>query len=105
MSDTTTATDDERAAAKARIQAHVWDELQRVVTAIRIDNALGVAPALVIRLDRFGGGPALRIEDDHLDGLPLAKLQELAGQDIEVAFVAGRIELSSPSWAPDRIPF
>lgn len=103
---TEVASERERQEAQARLRGLVWDELQRVVTAIRVENALGVQPALVIRFDRHGGdGPRLILDEEELSGLALAKLSELAGQNLELELVAGKLELSSVSWPPDRLPF
>lgn len=100
-----TATPEEIRQAKAAIESAVWDEIHRVVKAIRVDGELGVQPKLSIRLDRFSGGPALRIEEDEVEALTLAKLNEIVGQDLQIELQEGRIELTSPSWPPDRIPF
>lgn len=100
------ATPEEREEARQRIVDLTWDEMLRVVKAIRAGEPQGFAAVdLTIKLDRFGGGPALVIAEATVDSRTIAQLQELAGQNLDLRLDEGRIELYCPSWPPDRIPF
>lgn len=98
------ATTAEMELAQQRLEGMVWDELLRVVKAIRVDNALGVNPELLITVSRYGG-PALVIDEEEVAPLTIVTLQEMIGQNLDVELYNGRLNIYSPSWAPSRIPF
>jgi hypothetical protein len=98
-------TDQERQEAKERIEQAVWDELLRVVRAIRVDRAIGVTPELAIKDSYARNGPALVIDEEDVAPLALAQLSDLIGQNLDLRLEDGRLLISSPSWPHDDIPF
>lgn len=91
--------------AHGQIRALVWRDYDRFIRAIRDDRALGPVPELEIHFDRYGGGPTLRIAEEDVSGLQIAKLSEMVGQDFDVRLEGGRLEVFCPAWPPDAIPF
>ena len=98
------STTDEQRRAQDAIESAVWDELHRVVAAIRTENAIGMQPDMSITLSRYGG-PALVIQEEEITGMQLALLSDLCGQNLDVELFEGRMTIYSASWRPDRIPF
>jgi hypothetical protein len=77
---------------------YALEELHRVVVAINVDHVLGrpVAPALTLVIEPGTPNLALAIAGD-LDGLELARLQELLGQNLDLRYRNGRLEVHCPS--------
>lgn len=96
----------EQMLAKERIEQLVWDELLRVVKAIRVDRTLGATLNLSIKIDGFSAnGPALVIAEEDVAALAVAELADLIGQDLDLCLEGGRLLVYSPSWRHDEIPF
>jgi hypothetical protein len=105
---TEAATPDEREAAHERIQKLVWDDLRRVTVAIRTGGIRFLSRDAKLRIDLgrlASGGPALVIDEEEINGIALAMLADVVGQNLELELYDGRLNIFSPSWEPDRIPF
>lgn len=97
--------------AQKRIEADVWTGLQRIVTAIRVDRALGELKGMAIHFDAFSAcGPEIYFETDggapeDFDSLELEHLTGLCGDNFAVRVRSGFVRVFCPSWSPDEIPF
>lgn len=98
------ATAEQRQAAKDDLSEIVWWQLRRLANEIRDGNALGVNPEMSITVSRYGG-PALIIDEARLEATTVAKIQDLVEETgLLLELYNGRLNVYSPSWAPDRLP-
>lgn len=71
------------------------------------DGSVGMSDAAVV-FGRFGGGPAVELVEPELNLEEIAWLLELlvdrAG-DWGLELHEGRLQITSKTWPPDRIPF
>jgi hypothetical protein len=83
-----------------RVLDLAFGEFRRLIGAIFVDHALGlpVAPGCSLRIEPSLAQLSLIIHGD-LTGLELANLQELCGQNLDVRYHEGELEVFCPSLA------
>ena len=84
---------------RQRLVAGALDRFHRVVEAVYVERQLGEpAPALALRFASSGGMTLVVLDD--LNGLQLATLGQLCGQDLDVRYRDGELEVYCPSLEP-----